>query len=49
MNPDQAKDLYNLFNEELRTYGFKVETGIFGAHMDIKLLNSGPVTIIYEF
>ena len=49
MKPDMAKALYEDFNEELRKYGFKVETGIFGAHMDIELLNSGPVTIIYEF
>lgn len=49
MNPEKAKDLYNLFNQELRSYGFIVETGVFGAHMDINLLNSGPVTIIYEF
>lgn len=49
MNPEKAKDLYDLFNQELRSYGFIVETGVFGAHMDIKLLNSGPVTIIYEF
>ena len=49
MKPDSAKDLYLKFNQELRSYGFKVEEGIFGAHMDIELLNSGPVTIIYEF
>ena len=49
MAPDQARDLYNKFNIELRSYGFTVEEGIFGAHMDIDLLNSGPVTIIYEF
>lgn len=49
MNPVEAKVLYEKFNDELRTYGVKVETGIFGAHMDIDLLNSGPVTIIYEF
>ncbi|MBO4666735.1 MAG: D-tyrosyl-tRNA(Tyr) deacylase [Bacilli bacterium] len=49
MEPVKAKELYLKFNEELRTYGFVVEEGIFGAHMDIELLNSGPVTIIYEF
>ena len=49
MKPDSAKDLYLKFNQELRSYGFKVEEGIFGAHMDIELLNSGPVTIIYDF
>lgn len=49
MAPDKALDLYKKFNVELRSYGFRVEEGIFGAHMDIDLLNSGPVTIIYEF
>lgn len=49
LNPIEAKKLYELFNIELRKYGFVVEEGIFGAHMDIDLLNNGPVTIIYEF
>ena len=49
LNPNEAIKLYDLFNKELRKYGFVVEEGIFGAHMDIDLLNSGPVTIIYEF
>lgn len=49
LNPTEAIKLYDLFNKELRKYGFVVEEGIFGAHMDIELLNSGPVTIIYEF
>ncbi|MDI9507909.1 MAG: D-aminoacyl-tRNA deacylase, partial [Bacillota bacterium] len=29
--------------------GLRVETGVFGAHMDIELVNDGPVTIILEF
>ena len=49
LNPILAKELYLKFNDELRTYGYVVEEGIFGAHMDIELLNSGPCTIIYEF
>ena len=49
LNPDSAKTLYLNFNEQLRGYGYVVEEGIFGAHMDIDLLNSGPCTIIYEF
>ena len=49
LNPTDAIKLYDLFNKELRKYNFVVEEGIFGAHMDIELLNSGPVTIIYEF
>lgn len=49
MKPDEANKLYHNFNDELRTYGLKVEEGIFGAHMEISLLNNGPVTIILEF
>ena len=49
MRPEEAKPLYLHFNECLRDLGFVVEEGIFGAHMDIELLNSGPCTITYEF
>ncbi|MFN7249206.1 MAG: D-aminoacyl-tRNA deacylase [Anaerobacillus sp.] len=46
--PDIAENLYNLFNEKLREKGIKVETGIFGAMMDVQLLNHGPVTLLLE-
>lgn len=46
--PEQAEPLWNAFNEELRALGLKVETGIFGAMMDVSLVNDGPVTIILE-
>lgn len=49
LNPLEAKELYKVFNDKLRSMGFIVEEGIFGAHMDIRLLNDGPCTIIYEF
>lgn len=48
MNPKDATILYDLFNEELRTYDIEVQTGIFGADMKIELVNDGPVTIIYD-
>ena len=48
MNPKDAMDLYQKFNEELRKYDIEVSTGIFGADMKIELLNDGPVTIIYD-
>lgn len=48
MNPSEASKLYDLFNEELKTYDIEVYTGIFGADMKIDLLNDGPVTIIYD-
>lgn len=46
--PDYAEGLWQAFNEELSTYGLQVETGIFGAMMEVALVNDGPVTIIVE-
>lgn len=46
--PDEAKMLYEAFNEALRAKGIKVETGVFGAMMDVQLTNHGPVTLIIE-
>ena len=45
---EEAISLYDAFNEELRTYGVKVETGEFGADMDVSLVNIGPTTIWLE-
>ncbi len=46
--PEQAEPLYELLNQRLRDKGLVVETGIFGAMMDVTLLNHGPVTLIVE-
>ena len=46
--PDHATEIYNLFNEELKKKNVAVETGIFGAMMDVQLVNDGPVTLILE-
>ncbi|MEH6956356.1 D-aminoacyl-tRNA deacylase [Neobacillus drentensis] len=46
--PDQAVQLYDFFNSLLREKGIRVETGIFGAMMDVELINDGPVTLIVE-
>ncbi|WP_149427663.1 D-aminoacyl-tRNA deacylase [Exiguobacterium acetylicum] len=46
--PDVANELYEAFNERLRAQGLTVETGQFGAMMDIALVNNGPVTLILE-
>lgn len=43
--PTIAEPLVERFKEVLRTYNLTVEGGIFGAHMDVALVNSGPVTI----
>ena len=48
MKNDEAISLYEAFNEELRSYGVKVETGVFGAEMDVSLVNIGPTTIWLE-
>ena len=44
---DEAIKLYDLFNEELRKY-VSVETGVFGADMNVTINNIGPVTILLE-
>lgn len=46
--PDLANELYEKFNEELRKENIHVETGEFGAMMDVRLTNAGPVTIIID-
>lgn len=46
--PETAEPLWNYFNERLRSLGLDVETGVFGAMMDVELVNDGPVTIILE-
>ncbi|WP_042164667.1 D-aminoacyl-tRNA deacylase [Paenibacillus gorillae] len=46
--PEQAEPLYERFNEALRAAGLKVETGVFGAMMDVSLVNWGPVTLIVD-
>ena len=47
--PDKANKLYEEFVEELRNvYGFTVGTGEFAAHMQVSLVNNGPVTIILD-
>ena len=48
MKPQDASQLYDLFNQELRSYDIEVATGVFGADMKISLINDGPVTIIYD-
>ncbi|MGM9902744.1 D-tyrosyl-tRNA(Tyr) deacylase [Enterococcus sp. 10A9_DIV0425] len=46
--PETAIPLYEAFNEGLRQRGIPVETGQFGADMDVSLINDGPVTIIID-
>ncbi|MGG0667520.1 D-aminoacyl-tRNA deacylase [Sporosarcina koreensis] len=46
--PEKAEPIWKHFNKALREQGLKVETGVFGAMMDVSLVNDGPVTIIIE-
>lgn len=46
--PDYAIKIYNALNTYLQQKGLKVETGKFGAEMDVHLINDGPVTLILE-
>ena len=46
--PDIAIPLYDRFVEHLRATGVRVETGEFGAMMDVELVNDGPVTLWLE-
>ncbi len=46
--PVMAKQYYERFVEQLKTYGRKVETGIFGAMMLVEIHNDGPVTLLLD-
>jgi D-tyrosyl-tRNA(Tyr) deacylase len=46
--PEQAEPLYEAFCDALRAEGVPVETGVFGARMQVELVNDGPVTILLE-
>ncbi len=48
MEPKMAKEFYELFVEKLKEQVEVVKTGVFGEHMDVSLVNNGPVTIILE-
>lgn len=46
--PDVSSPLYDYFNKMLEKKGVKVERGVFGAMMEVSLINDGPVTIILD-
>ena len=48
MAPEEANRFFQIFLEELRKSGLPVESGIFGAKMEVELINAGPVTIILD-
>lgn len=47
--PDEAAPLIEVLVEDLRSRGFRVETGRFRAHMEVALVNDGPVTLVADF
>jgi D-aminoacyl-tRNA deacylase len=46
--PETAEPLYKRFADALRAEGVPVETGVFGARMEVALVNDGPVTIVLD-
>ena len=46
--PEHAEPLYERFAASLRELGVEVATGVFGARMEVELVNDGPVTIVLE-
>jgi D-tyrosyl-tRNA(Tyr) deacylase len=46
--PEEAEPLYEHFCAELRDVGIPVETGVFGAKMEVAIVNDGPVTIVLD-
>jgi len=46
--PDVGEAVYEAYAAALRAEGVPVQTGVFGAHMQVELVNDGPVTILLE-
>ena len=46
--PEDAELLVEAFCAALRAHELRVETGVFGAHMEVELVNDGPVTIVVD-
>ena len=46
--PDEGEELYEYFCKVLKAVGVPVETGEFGAMMDVSLINNGPVTFVLD-
>ena len=48
MAPVEANEMYEYFVSKVKEQNIPVKTGVFAAHMDVQLLNNGPVTFIVE-
>ncbi|MCF7886559.1 MAG: D-tyrosyl-tRNA(Tyr) deacylase [Candidatus Marinimicrobia bacterium] len=47
-HPTEAKELYNYFNEFIEQHDVQLETGRFGAYMEVNIGNDGPVTFVLD-
>ena len=48
MKPDEANEMYEYFISKIKESNIPVKTGVFGAHMDVNLLNDGTVTFVLQ-
>lgn len=48
MAPTEANEMYEYFISKIKEQNIPVKTGVFGAHMEINLLNNGPVTFVID-
>ncbi|TET23665.1 MAG: D-tyrosyl-tRNA(Tyr) deacylase [Candidatus Stahlbacteria bacterium] len=48
MEPDRAREFVGVFVDTLRSAGIDVKEGVFGAHMEVELVNDGPVTFAFQ-
>ena len=48
MPPAEANEMYEYFISKIKEQNIPVKTGVFGAHMDVELLNNGPVTFVID-
>lgn len=48
MEPSRARELFDQFCAAVRALGVDLQTGVFRAHMDVSLTNSGPVTLLLD-
>jgi len=46
--PEKARELYEYFVEKVKEKGLETRTGVFQAHMEVELVNDGPVTLLIE-
>jgi len=48
-SPEVAEKTLNALKEKIESFGIKVATGVFGAHMEVEIVNDGPVTLYLRY